>query len=61
MYNRDVRGPLIIGDKTHGQISEEILAPLEVKPAKWWFALMTLATLANIWGIYSIYITVAKG
>ena len=51
MYNRDIRGPLIIGDKTYGQISGEILAPLEAKPARWWFALMTLATLASIWGI----------
>ena len=61
MYNRDVRGPLIIGDKTYGQISSDILAPLEAKPAKWWFALMTLATLASIWGAYSIYITVSRG
>lgn len=61
MYNRDVRGQLIIGDKTYGQISSDILSPLEMKPAKWWFALMTLATLASIWGAYSIYITVSKG
>ncbi|MFC2112411.1 NrfD/PsrC family molybdoenzyme membrane anchor subunit [Bacteroidota bacterium] len=61
MYNRDVRGPLIIGDKTYGQISSDILASTENKPGKWWFAMMTLATIASIWGIYSIYITVAKG
>ena len=61
MYNRDVRGQLIIGDKTYGQISSDILSPLEMKPAKCWFALMTLATLASIWGAYSIYITVSKG
>jgi Ni/Fe-hydrogenase subunit HybB-like protein len=61
MYNRDVRGPLIIGDKTYGQISNEILAPTETKPGKWWFAMMTLATIASIWGVYSIYITISKG
>ncbi len=61
MYNRDVRGPLIIGDKTYGQISSEILASTETKPGKWWFAMMTLASLASIWGMYSIYLTVTKG
>lgn len=61
MYNRDVRGPLIIGDKSYGQISTDILAPTEKKPGVWWFVVMTLATLASIWGVYSIYETVAKG
>jgi Ni/Fe-hydrogenase subunit HybB-like protein len=61
MYNRDVRGPLIIGDKSFNQISNEILAPTETRPGKWWFAMMTLATLATLWGVYSIYVTVSKG
>ena len=61
MYNRAVRGPLIIGDKSYQQISTDILAPTETKPGKWWFAMMTLATLATIWGIYSMYLTVVKG
>ncbi len=61
MYNRELRGPLIIGDKSYHQISSDILAPIETKPGKWWFAMMTIATLASIWGVYSIYITVTKG
>jgi Ni/Fe-hydrogenase subunit HybB-like protein len=61
MYNRELRGPLIIGDKSYHQISSDILAPTETKPGKWWFAMMTIATLASIWGVYSIYITVTKG
>jgi len=61
MYNRELRGPLIIGEKSYHQISTDILAPTETKPGKWWFAMMTIATLASIWGIYSIYITVTKG
>ncbi len=61
MYNRDLRGPLIIGDKTYGQISSEILAPTETKPGKWWFGMMTLASIASIWGVYSMYITVTTG
>lgn len=61
MYNRELRGPLIIGEKSYHQISTDILAPTETKPGKWWFAMMTIATLASIWGAYSIYITVSKG
>jgi len=61
MYNRELRGPLIIGEKSYHQISTDILAPTETKPGKWWFAMMTIATLASIWGVYSIYVTVTKG
>ena len=61
MYNRELRGPLIVGEKSYHQISTDILAPTETKPGKWWFAMMTLATLASIWGVYSMYITVTKG
>ena len=61
MYNREVRGPLIIGEKSYGQISGEILAPAEKKPGLWWFAMMALATAATAWGVYAIYITVSTG
>ncbi len=61
MYKRDIRGPLINGEKTFGQISTEILAPMEAKPGTWWFLIMSLAILATLWGVYCIYITVAKG
>ncbi|MFC2081375.1 NrfD/PsrC family molybdoenzyme membrane anchor subunit [Bacteroidota bacterium] len=61
MYNRDVRGSLIIGDKTYGQISDEILAPTERKPGLWWFGMMLIATIASIWGVYSMYVTVTEG
>jgi molybdopterin-containing oxidoreductase family membrane subunit len=61
MYNRNVRGGLIGGDKTLGQITGDIVAPVDARPAKWWFMVMTLATMATLWGIYCIYLTVAKG
>lgn len=61
MYNRDVRGSLIEGKKSFGQISSDIIAPLENKPGLWWFAAMALGSLASLWGVYSIYHTVDKG
>ena len=33
MYNRKIRGPLIEGNKSLGQITEEIVSPMEVKQA----------------------------
>lgn len=61
MYNRKVRGPLIEGNKTIGQISKEIINPLDISPGLWWYASFGLASLAALVGGYSIYITVSKG
>ncbi len=61
MYKRDVRGPLIKGDKKLGDISREILAPIDKQPGAWWFIGMFLGTVATLWGIYAMYVTVAKG
>jgi Ni/Fe-hydrogenase subunit HybB-like protein len=61
MYNRSIRGPLIEGNKTYGNISDDIIAPIETTPGKWWFAAMAIGSIASLWGFYSIYITVSKG
>ncbi len=61
MYNRFLRGSLIEGEKTYSQISREILRPMEEKTGRWWFAAMTLATLATLWGMVAIYVTVSQG
>jgi molybdopterin-containing oxidoreductase family membrane subunit len=61
MYNRDIRGPLIEGNKNYGQISRDILTPTETSPGLWWFGAMSLATLATLWGVYSIYVTFDLG
>ncbi len=61
MYNRKIRGPLVEGDKTLSQISKDIMAPIDTKPGIWWFVAFTISSLAIIYGLYSIYITVTKG
>jgi len=61
MYKTKVRGVLIEGNKTHGQITREILAPQERKAPTWWFVAMGVATLAMMFGIWAIYITISKG
>jgi molybdopterin-containing oxidoreductase family membrane subunit len=61
MYNRKIRGPLIEGNKTLGQITEEVINPLDLPPGLWWSVAFAIASAAAIFGGYAIYITVYKG
>jgi molybdopterin-containing oxidoreductase family membrane subunit len=61
MYNRKIRGPLIEGNKTLGQITTDVISPMEVRPGRWWFISFGISSLAAIFGFYAIYITVTKG
>ena len=61
MYNSKIRGPLIEGNKSLGQITREVVAPLETKSGRWWTVALGLSSLATIYGIYAVYITVYKG
>lgn len=61
MYNRKIRGPLVEGNKTLGQITYDVVAPMENRPGAWWFIAFGISSLAAIFGFYAIYITVYKG
>jgi len=61
MYNTKVRGVLVEGNKSLGQISQDILAPLDRKPRPWWLITMFLGTIATGFGLWAIYVTVTKG
>jgi molybdopterin-containing oxidoreductase family membrane subunit len=61
MYNRKIRGPLIEGNKSLGQITEEIVSPMEVKQGAWWYIAFFISSVAAVFGFYAIYITVYKG
>jgi len=61
MYNREIRGALVEGNKTLGQISTDILSPMDKRPGIWWFIGMGLATIATFWGLYAMYYTIRFG
>jgi molybdopterin-containing oxidoreductase family membrane subunit len=61
MYNRKIRGPLVEGNKTLSQISQDILLPMETAPGLWWYIAMGISSIAALFGFYAIYITVSKG
>ena len=61
MYNKKVRGPLIKGNKSLGQITKEIASPMEMRPGLWWYIAFVISTAAALFGFYAMYITVYKG
>ncbi len=61
MYNREIRGALVEGNKTLGQISTDILSPMNKRPGIWWFIGMGIATIATFWGLYAMYYTIRFG
>ncbi len=61
MYNRKIRGPLVEGNKTIGQVTREVIAPLDTTPGVWWNIAFGISSIAAIYGVYAIYITVVKG
>jgi Ni/Fe-hydrogenase subunit HybB-like protein len=61
MYNRKIRGPLIEGDKTLGQITRDVATPLETRPGLWWYIAFSISGAAVLCGFYAMYITVYKG
>jgi len=61
MYKQEVRGELIGSKKTLDQITTDIVYPLEQRIKTWWVFTLMIASLAAMWGMYSIYMTVSRG
>ena len=61
MYNSEVRGRLITGDKSLGQISREIIAPIHAKTPVWWYIAVFLGLIMFGIGGYSLFLTLTKG
>lgn len=61
MYNSEVRGRLITGDKSLGQISQEIIAPIHAKTPIWWYGAILVSLGMFGFGLYCKYITVTTG
>ncbi|MGD1845087.1 MAG: NrfD/PsrC family molybdoenzyme membrane anchor subunit [Salibacteraceae bacterium] len=57
----DIRTPLILGEKTYHQITEEVCAPVEGKANKYWYAVFGLALVLGMWGLGCITYTIGTG
>ena len=60
-YESETREPLILGDKTYHEITEDICRPIEGKANKWWWLSFTVASAALLWWIISVSYTVGTG
>ncbi len=62
MYKKSVRGVLIEGNKSYGDITNEVLASQETKSAPlWWYGGMFVFTAMFLVGMYEIGRTISTG
>ena len=61
MYKAEVRGPLILGNKSFGQVTSDIIAPIDRKTPTWWKVAMGISLLAAAYGVVALYLTVRYG
>jgi Ni/Fe-hydrogenase subunit HybB-like protein len=60
-YESQLREPLVNGDKTYHQVTEDIIAPIEAKPSKLWYIGFYISVALLLFGVYSIYREVTYG
>ncbi|TWP24614.1 hydrogenase [Apibacter muscae] len=60
-YEAPIREPLILGDKSYHQITEDIAKPIETKAGKLWWYAFYIALVAFIYGVGCIAYTVGTG
>jgi molybdopterin-containing oxidoreductase family membrane subunit len=60
-YESPIREPLIRGDKTYAQITDDICKHTEQAPGKLWFIAFSIAQIALLYGVYCVFRTVFFG
>ncbi|MEX2596693.1 MAG: NrfD/PsrC family molybdoenzyme membrane anchor subunit [Salibacteraceae bacterium] len=56
-----IREPLILGDKTYHQITEDVCAPVEGKANKYWYIVFSISVMVALWGVGCILYTIGRG
>jgi len=56
-----IREPLILGNKTYRNITDDIIAPIEGKANRLWYILFTISVLGFMWGIGCLSYTIGVG
>ena len=60
-YESELREPLIDGDKTYHQITEDLISPIESSPTRAWWIGLSIAVALLLFGVYSVYREVTYG
>ncbi|MFZ5551858.1 MAG: NrfD/PsrC family molybdoenzyme membrane anchor subunit [Bacteroidota bacterium] len=56
-----IREPLILGDKSYHDITEDICKPIESKAPKSWYIAITITGIISLWGIGCILYLIGTG
>src|ERR1035437_8224731 len=56
-----LRDPLILGHKTYGQITDDVMRPVQGKANKWWGLVFSIAATTFTWGIICLCYTIGTG
>ncbi|MEO8110544.1 MAG: NrfD/PsrC family molybdoenzyme membrane anchor subunit [Ginsengibacter sp.] len=60
-YESQLREPLIDGDKTYHQVTEDIIGPIEAKAGIMWWVGFSISVCLLLFGVYSVYREVTYG
>ncbi len=60
-YESQLREPLVYGNKTYAQVTEDIVRPIEAKPSRLWYIGFFIAVTLLMFGAYSVYREVTYG
>ncbi|MFT4022329.1 MAG: polysulfide reductase NrfD [Flavihumibacter sp.] len=60
-YESQVRSPLVTGEKTYHQVTEDIVRPIEGAPTRLWKIGLTISIILLLFGVYSVYREVVYG
>ncbi|MBX2983957.1 MAG: NrfD/PsrC family molybdoenzyme membrane anchor subunit [Flavobacteriales bacterium] len=56
-----IRPPLILGHRTYGDITADVVAPIENKAPRTWYILLTIASVIALYGVGCILYLISKG
>ncbi len=60
-YESTLRAPLVEGNKTYHDVTEDICRPIEAKPGRLWYIGFYIAVALLMFGVYSVYREVTYG
>ncbi|MEZ5017957.1 MAG: NrfD/PsrC family molybdoenzyme membrane anchor subunit [Flavipsychrobacter sp.] len=60
-YESSVREPLVDGNKTYSQVTEDIISPIEKKPGRMWYVGFFFSLILLGFGIFSVFWEVYYG
>ena len=60
-YESNVREPLILGDKSYTDITNDVARPIETKAPRLWWIAFSIALTMMLWGFGCIAYTIGTG